>query len=94
MKSGRFLKMRDVEILKSYHPLQGSRDPACHAQLKDFVGKGSQAAHGERPDLTCRSPAKVKVEEKSSRFAGRDLANHGPTDFPLFSLRPFRRRRA
>jgi len=92
MKSGRFLKMRDVEILKSYHPLQGSRDPACHAQLKDFVGKGAQAADGERLDLNCRSPVKVQFELKSSRFAGRDLANHGPADFPLFSLRPFRRR--
>ena len=92
MKSGRFLKMRDVEILKSYHSLQRSRDPACHAQLKDFAGKSAQAAYGERPDLTCRSPAKVEFELKSSRFAGRDLANHGPADFPLFSLRPFRRR--
>ncbi len=92
MKSGHFLKMRDVEILKSYHPLQGSRDPACHAQLKDFVGKGAQAAYGERPDLTCRSPAKVEFKLKSSRFAGRDLANHGSADFLLFSLRLFRRR--
>jgi len=93
MKSGRFLKMRDVEILKSYHPLQGSRDPACHSQLKDFEEKGSQAAYGERPGSDLQEPAKVKVERRAAVLpapSGEPRSDR----FPSFSLRPFRRRRA
>lgn len=91
MKSGRFFEMRDVEVLIPNHPLERPRDPACHAQLKDFKGNRSQPAYGEWLDLTCRSPAKVEFELKSSHFASRDQANHAPGDIPLLGRRPFRR---